>query len=71
MTNEELEKTRTENFRLRHQIRELEELNKMLQKNMFHYEYRARDEGVENIKLQCLVDELRTKLANTEALDEK
>lgn len=56
------EKLRTENLRLRHEIRTLEELNKMLQTNMFHYEYRARDEGMKNIELSCEIDRLRERI---------
>lgn len=47
----------------RHEIRQLKEINKMLQTNMFHYEYRARDEGMKNIELECKIDELEKLIA--------
>lgn len=58
---------------LRTEIRQLEELNKMLQVNMYHYEYRCRDSIIKEMKLEddlekanLLITELKAKLVTLE-----
>lgn len=54
-------------WRLRAKIDELEELNKMLQKNMFHYEYRARDDRIALLKKEEECAKLEAKIAGLTA----
>lgn len=39
-------------WRYKAEIKELQELNKMLQTNMYYYEYRSRDARIEVMKLE-------------------
>lgn len=56
----------TQYWQLRRELAEQKELNKLLQMNMFHYEFRCRDALIENMKLQDEIDRLRAKKEATE-----
>ena len=49
-------------YRQQVEIRELEEINKMLQRNMFHYELSTKAEIAKNIQLEEKIESLEGQL---------
>lgn len=55
-----------ERWYLKHKIKELEEINKMLLKNMYHYEYRSRDAVIELMEAEEKISKLEALIKSKE-----